>query len=83
MLGQAGQNEITKNVHILRKQLEVVRDKFKLSSFWSSSNQVRIGRYDTKFYYNGKPEAWSHRDSIDVNINPAGHFACDFIQLCR
>jgi hypothetical protein len=76
------QNVITKDIPTLREQLQVVRDKFKLSSFWSKSNQVRIGRYDTKFY-EYKNEAWSSIDIVDVNVNPIGHFFCDFMGLCR
>ena len=76
------QNTITKDIPTLKKQLQVVRDNFKLSSFWSESNQVRIGRYDTKFY-EYKNEAYSSIDIVDVNVNPIGHFFCDYMRLCH
>ena len=76
------ENRITKDIPTLREQLQVVHDKYKLSSFWSKSNQVRIGRYDTKFY-EYKNEAYSSIDIVDVNVNPIGHFFCDFMGLCR
>ena len=72
----------TTNVSALRTQLEVVRNKFKLSSFWSAKNQIRIGRYDAKFY-NENAMVTIHKDTIDIRVNPLGHLVCDRMQLCN